>query len=249
VILVSGCSFTEDPESWGYCLRQPVVNVARGGMGNEYIIASAIRELAIGDYSAVVVQLSNYWRTEIYSGVSDPTWERARSSRAPWEMGRVHYSIPDTELVILRTTDRDHRWWRRLPGAKIIDGVDRAYSRDQRLIRTYEAIHRLQLYTDSIGIPTRIFWGWLSCDSQPDNPRLVNPVRQLIDWDRIDSQPMAEWCLANGYAGKLEEDHINNPPRGWTRNNGIREMVGHPSPEAHRAYADNVIGPWLDALL
>lgn len=252
MIVVAGCSFTEDDSSWAYNLGCSVDNLARGGMGNEYIIGSAIRRLAdlsLPGVRAVIVQLSNYWRTEILSGVGDPTWERARRSRAPWEMARDHYSIPDSELIVLRTTDRDHRWWTRLPGAKLIDGVDRAISSDQRLIRTYEAIHRLQLYVSHINIPCRIFWGWQSCIVPPDNPALVDPVIGMIDWDRIDSQPMAEWCLANGYAGKPEEDHINTPPRGWIINNGVREMVGHPSSEAQSAYGREVIQPWLNSIL
>ena len=221
-------------------------------MGNEYIISSVIRrmtDLSLPGIDAVIVQLSNYWRTEILSGPSDPTWERARRTRASWEVECHHYSIPQSELIVLRTTDEDHRWWTRLPGAGLIDGVDRAISSDQRLIRTYESIHRLLLYVDSVNIPCRIFWGWQSCIVPPNNPALVDPVRAMIDWDRIDSQPMAEWCLANGYAGKLEEDHINTPPRGWIINNGVREMVGHPSEEAHRAYAVRIIQPWLNSIL
>lgn len=252
MIVVSGCSFTADCHSWAYNLNGSVDNLARPGMGNEYIIGSVIRrmaDLSLPGAQAVIVQLSNYWRTEILSGPWDPTWERARRSRASWAMVEDHYSIPESELIVLRTTDRDHRWWAKLPGAKIIDGVERTISSDQRLIRTYEAIHRLLLYVDSVGIPCRIFWGWQSCIAPPNNPALVDPVIQMIDWDRIDSQPMAEWCLANGYAGKLEEDHINTPPRGWTDVNGVREMVGHPSPEAQSAYAQKVIQPWLNSIL
>ena len=249
MILVTGCSFTEDSESWGNNLDSAVVNLARGGMGNEYIIGSAIRELSVRTYSAVIVQLSNYWRSELLIGASDPGWIDARKSRARWEMNRLHYGISDSDLVVLRTTDRDHRWWSQKPARRLLDGVERGLTSDHRLIRTYEAVHRLQLYTDSVGIPTRIFWGWRTCRGIPSNPALVDPVANLIDWTRIDDEPMAEWCLANGYTGKLEEDHINKPPKGWTINNGIREMVGHPSPEAQRAYARRIIQPWINNIL
>ena len=98
-------------------------------------------------------------------------------------------------------------------------------------------------------MPTLIFWGWRTCLGKPDNIYLVKPVWDMIDWDWIHPEPMAEWCLRNGYAGKLEEDHINTPPRGWIENEGVREMVGHPSVEAQRAFARTVVQPWINTTL
>ena len=250
MILASGCSFTWDPlTSWTRHIRNHSHNLARPGVGNEYITADAIRRLATERYQAAVIQLTISWRLDILVSTQDPHWDRARRSRAPWDTEHEYYGLRTEKLRVLRTTDQDHQWWANTPAGRLVAGVERAISRDQRMIRTLEALHRLQLYTRSQRIPTFIFWGWRDCLGPADVPELVDPVRELIDWTQVYETPMAEWMLERGYVGKLDEDHINTPPRGWTELAGVRKMVGHPEAAAQRAFAHEVIQPWLDSQL
>ena len=70
-----------------------------------------------------------------------------------------------------------------------------------------------------------------------------------IDWDHVwfhgTSGGLSEWGIDNGYAGALHEDHINNPPQGWAMIDGKKTMVGHPSTDCHKSFAEKVVKSWL----
>ena len=83
-----------------------------------------------------------------------------------------------------------------------------------------------------------------------ENPSEIRAWYDQIDWStwwfHNSDEGLSEWGIDNGYAGDLEEDHMNNPPQGWTMIDGKKTMIGHPSKECHRAFSEKVIIPWIE---
>ena len=43
----------------------------------------------------------------------------------------------------------------------------------------------------------------------------------------------------------LLEDATNKPPKGWLMIDNKKTMIGHPSTECHKAFAEQIIRPWI----
>ena len=71
-IITTGCSFTEDPDSWANILHDKisndhnVYNCAMGGVGQEYIVRSALLKLQQTQGPKIcIAQFSGFWRIEL----------------------------------------------------------------------------------------------------------------------------------------------------------------------------------------
>ena len=273
-IITSGCSFTEDPNSWANVLQHKlskdhsVYNCAMGGVGQEYIVRSAMMKLHETKGPKIcIAQFSGFSRIEInIEKQENPLFEEIVRERPDWEHSRKWYDLGPWKLTqkdffILKTTDIGHHWWSKKPTVKkTLDAIDQIYGIDQRLCWTYENILKLQLYCKQNNIPLFCFWGWAECrpcylDEGLDESKfpLAWKMHKLVDWDNFwlhnNRDGMAEWMIDNGHTGKLEEDHTNNPPKGYYEYQGKKFMIGHPTSIAHNDFCEKIIAPWVNNVL
>ena len=238
-IVTSGCSFTHDPDSWANVLQKKlsdkytVTNVAQGGVGQEYIVRSAIMKLQqLTTPKLCIVQFSGFWRATLHlDKLENPElFEKLKSEKIKWDTRQCYNeSIKIDNMIMLKTTDLNHAWWDSSKlelTSKIINGYNLAVSSDQRTMLSYENISHLQMYCKLNKIPLLCFFGWQDCLEHPYNIELVNQIREQVDWKNIwfhkNGGGMAEWMLDNGHHGKLEEDKTNNPPTGLENVRGHR---------------------------
>lgn len=275
-IVTAGCSFTEDPDSWANILQSKlsndynVYNCSKGGVGQEYITRSTLLKLnELKDSKTMcIIQFSGFSRLEIIvSAFENPLFEKVVQERPEWDIHRSWYNgiLKGDDTFVLKTTDAGHSWWKNKPTVeKMLDTVNQLYGMDQRLCRTYESILTLQMYCKQHNIPLLCFWGW--ADARPtwfaementpinkDRFPLASHVYNLVDWDNFwfhnNYSGMAEWMIDNGHTGKLEEDHTNNPPKGYHEYEGRKLMIGHPTMSAHNDFCEQVIVPWVNSVL
>ena len=277
-IIVGGCSFTHNENGWAKHLEKhyekdsvSVTSVAQGGVGQEHIVRSCLVALQKSKHKKIcIAQFSGFSRMEVivdekerpelHSSIKmdkehlktdDPNLEFAGLVEGrQWEN---HYN---DSIILLRTTDHGPNWYQhRTTAGKIIDKYNQTVGFDQRKMLTYEHIASLQWYCKLNDIPLFCFWGWHEYDMDPYNKEVVNASRELVDWDNFwlydGAGGMAEWMMAQGHHGCLDEDHTNNPPRGWRFDlvTGKKSMIGHPTPEAHKDFCDQIIVPWVNNVL
>ena len=274
-IITTGCSFTHDPDSWANILQDKisndhnVYNCAAGGVGQEYIVRSALLKLQQTQGSKIcIAQFSGFWRLEfnVYKD-ENMLFDKVITESPDWEHSRTWYNgeLTEDNFFILKTTDIGHQWWANRPTIKkTLDSIDQTIGPDQRLCWTYENILKLQLYCKQNNIPLFCFWGWGDCrptwnDEMLDNPvnandyPLASKVYNLVDWNNFwfhtDKGGMADWMVEHGHTGKLEEDHTNNPPKGYHEQKGKKFMIGHPTLTAHDDFCNQVIVPWVNNVL
>lgn len=272
-IVTTGCSFTHDPDSWANVLPNKLSedyklhNCAMGGVGQEYIVRSAILKLQkLDEPKLCIAQFSGFSRIEInIQKHENPLFEEIVNDSISWGDDRVWYDNLSNEkdFFILKTTDIGHTWWTKRPAIeKNLDAIDQSMGIDQRLCWTYENILKLQMYCKLNNIPLLCFWGWGDCrptwfdeikkgSINEEKYPLASQVYNLVDWKNFwfhnEFGGMAEWMLDNGHTGKLEEDHTNNPPQGWYLHEGKKLIIGHPTLTAHNAFSEQIIVPWVNS--
>lgn len=265
-IITSGCSFTHDQDSWANILNEKlndnynVINMAEGGVGQEYIIRSAISALQeTPGKKLCMVQLSSSYRVEmivdekenpeLYKKIvvdhNNDYFEKIQGTIT----NRKWYRLNDNTVLLLRTTDYGHNWYHhKTTAGKMVSSINKLISGDQRLLWTYEHVARLQWYCKLNNIPLFCFKGW-RCTSEACNTELVERSSRLVDWNNVwihgETGGMADWMIDQGHHGKLDEDHTNNPPQGYIIINGEKHMIGHPTPEAHNDFCEQIIVPWI----
>ena len=286
-IIVSGCSFTHNENSWAEHLAKhyeedsvSITNVAQGGVGQEHIVRSSLialqksknKKICIAQFSGfsrMEVIVDEKERSELHSSIklskgyldADKQQSDAYAGTKMKNFGGLvegrnwcnHYN---NSIILLRTTDHGHNWYQhRTTAGKIIDKYNQIVGFDQRLMLTYEHIASLQWYCKLNDIPLFCFWGWDENDMNPHNKEVVNASRDLVDWDNFwlydETGGMAEWMMAQGHHGCLDEDHTNKPPKGWRFDlvKGKKIMIGHPTSEAHKDFCDQIIVPWVNNVL
>jgi len=266
-IVTSGCSFTHDPDSWANVLQKKlsdkytVTNVAQGGVGQEYIVRSAIMKLQqLTTPKLCIVQFSGFWRVElIVDQLENPELykkiKKEKQSKQGLDPSRSWYELDNNTIILLRTTDQGHNWYQGISTAeKFIDKINSTIGADQRLLWTIDSIAKLQMYCKINKIPLLCFLGWRECLGQGYNQQLTDRAKQLVDWNHVwfhnKDGGMADWMLDNGHHGKLEEDHTNKPPTGIGKDplTGNTIMVGHPTLTAHNDFCEQVIVPWVNSV-
>ncbi len=286
-IIVSGCSFTHNENSWAEHLAKhyeedsvSITNVAQGGVGQEHIVRSSLialqksknKKICIAQFSGfsrMEVIVDEKERSELHSSIklskgyldADKQQSDAYAGTKMKNFGGLvegrnwcnHYN---NSIILLRTTDHGHNWYQhRTTAGKIIDKYNQIVGFDQRMMLTYEHIASLQWYCKLNDIPLFCFWGWDEYDMNPHNKEVVNASRNLVDWDNFwlydETGGMAEWMMAQGHHGCLDEDHTNKPPKGWRFDliKGKKIMIGHPTSEAHKDFCNQIIVPWVNNVL
>jgi len=274
-IITAGCSFTEDSHSWANVLQNKlsknynVYNCAMGGVGQEYIVRSAMMKLHETKGPKIcIAQFSGFSRIEInIEKQENPLFDKIMKELPDWEHNKTWYNktLSQDDFFILKTTDIGHHWWSRKPTvAKTLDTINQIYGIDQRLCWTYENILKLQLYCKQNNIPLFCFWGWADCrpcylegasNGKIDERKfpLASKMYNLVDWNNFwfhnNCDGMAEWMIDRGHTGKLEEDHTNNTPKGYYEYEGKKFMIGHPTSTAHNDFCEQVIVPWVNNTL
>lgn len=277
-VITTGCSFTHAPDSWANVLPTKlsnnflVKNVAQGGVGQDYNTRMAVSTLEkFSGRKLCIAQISGFARFEmiidqleqpdLYNTLK-PTEEEEHKFLTNFDVYSLNprglrpkeswYELEKDTIMLLRTTDRDHNWYKSGHTAKWVENARKVLiSTDQQLIWAYERIAFLQMYCQINNIPLLCFLGWRNCMQEPYNTELVNRSKNLVNWDKFwfydGNGGMAEWMIDQGYHGNLEEDQTNNPPTGIGYDPSINKkiMIGHPTAEAHEAFCKEIIIPWI----
>lgn len=253
-----------------------VINVAQGGVGQEHIVRSSLvalqksknKKICIAQFSGFTrmeVIVDEKERPELYDAIKLDN----KYSKIEFETGLKFGGLVEgrewsnhyiDSIILVRTTDNENdlTWYQKKSTAgKVIDRYDKILGFDQRQMLTYEHIASLQWYCKLNDIPLLCFWGWNehARTGRPYNEEVVNASRDLVDWDNFwlynKTGGMAEWMLEQGHHGCLDEDHANKPPTGWAVDGvtGEKYMIGHPTPEAHKDFCNQIIVPWVEERL
>ena len=247
-ILTSGCSFTHAPNSWANQLKQQgynITNVAEGGGGNEMNVRNIIQAMHRSCPDIAILQISGIDRYELMID------------------GNVNYEsdavIPTGKYTWIKSTG-DIAW---------ADGIDPkiskplqnymkyCYNHTHQVLRTLYGISLFQDVCQSKGIVNKCFlWKKIfntKTQSIINNNEELKFWYQKINWDNFwfhkERLGLSEWGIDNGYTGDLNEDKINDPPKGWYINDdtGEKEMVGHPSTQCHKQFGLQVVSKWFEA--
>lgn len=273
-ILTTGCSFTHMPHSWArhLALNYDVTNVAQGGSGNEFNFRNAGLELLQNNYDVAVFQLSGINRFELV--IAEDNFRTLRDITEGNKYSHSHISAKEKYCWIKSTGD--YEWWnvglwnttptnifgikeRKMKNfcGKFIKNYRMYADNDPiRLIDSLIAIVSLQNICKVRNVKP-LFFSWMKELHQERyqiqlerNPSEIRAWYDQIDWDNWwfhnNDEGLSEWGIDNGYAGDLDEDHINNPPQGWSIIDEKKTMIGHPSRECHQAFNEKVIIPWIE---
>ena len=251
-ILTSGCSFTHAPNSWANHLRQDyeIDNVAEGGAGNEMNIRNAMINIHKKEYTHCITQITGINRFEVVVEKHIDTDN--------------NFLIANKNYTWIKSTG-DQEWWLRqiekselgFTNIKLVsDALDGylkyCYSDNQQVLKTLMSIVNLQTLCKQKRIK-QLYFCWKN-----EFDQYMETIAQSSEltawWDQIDwsmfwfhnrYDGLSEWGIDNRFAGALDEDHTNKPPKGWLMIDGKKSMIGHPSSECHKAFAEKVIKKWI----
>ena len=270
-ILTTGCSFTHMDRSWANYLskKYDLTNVAQGGAGNEFNFRNAGLELLQNDYDIAIFQLSGINRFELI--LAEDNFEVL--SDITDKSNHAHLSAKENYCWIKSTGD--YEWWNvnlwNSTPKNVFDIKERKiknfcgkFVKNYRMYADNYPIRLIDSLTAIVNVQNicklrnvkPLFFSWMKELHQEKyqmeikkNPSEIGAWYDQIDWSNWwfhnDNEGLAEWGIDNGYAGVLDEDHINNPPTGWSIIDGKKTMIGHPSTECHKAFAEKVIKPWI----
>ncbi len=242
-IVTSGCSFTHAPDSWANYLKDQydLINVAEGGGGNEMNIRNISRAIQENDPDYAVLQISGIDRYEL---ISDELIDFESDAVIKTENYTWLKSTGDIEWA----KDIDPRI-----SKPITNYMRYCYNETHQILRTLSAIRNFQLLCYQQNVKHKIFFWQKELGKR--RKEIIFSNKELafwyssIDWDHVwfhdTDSGLCEWGIDNGYTGALHEDHINNPPQGWAIIDGKKTMVGHPSTECHKHFAEKVVKNWF----
>jgi len=243
-VVTSGCSFTHAPDSWANYLKghYDIINVAQGGGGNEMNIRNICRAILQHKPDFAILQVSGINRYELVS-----------NENIDFESDAV---IPVDNITWLKSTG-DIEWAKNIDARiskPITNYMKYCYNETHQILRTLHNINYFQSLCNNMKIKHKIFL-WQK-EFGHNRRELIKENNELnfwfnsIDWSKWwlynTHGGLCEWGIDNGFTGALHEDHINNPPQGWAILEGKKTMIGHPSTECHKAFAENVVRKWLD---
>ena len=251
-IITTGCSFTHAPDSWANYLKEKynIKNVAQGGAGNEMNIRNAMLDIHKNNYTHCIVQISGINRFEL---VID---EHINSQNV--------FLVPNEQYTWIKSTG-DQEWWHswakenitteqtKLVTNALNNYMKHCYSEYHQILKTLMAIVNCQTLCKQKQIKQLYFcWKkelWQYVD-------VIKKSKELTAWwDQIDwtmfwfhgpYEGLSEWGIAHEFTGNLLEDATNKPPKGWLMIDNKKTMIGHPSTECHKAFAEQIIRPWID---
>lgn len=246
-ILTSGCSFTHAPNSWANYLKKDydLLNVAEGGGGNEMNIRNLSRAIYdMEDYQPVyaILQISGMDRYELITDelIDFPTDAVIKTDNHTWlkSTGNIEWANNIDPRI----------------SKPITNYMKYCYNETHQILKTLYNIRNFQTLCYHENVRHKIFF-WQKELGERRMKRIFQNKEltywySTIDWDNCwfhnQNEGLAEWGIANGFTGALDEDHINNPPQGWAILDGKKTMVGHPSTECHEAFAEQVVKKWIN---
>ena len=242
-IITSGCSFTHAPDSWANYLKDQynLINVAEGGGGNEMNVRNISKAIYSDTPDYAILQISGIDRYEL---ISDDMIDFDTDAVIKTEKHTWLKSTGDVEWA----KDVDPRI-----SKPIINYMKYCYNETHQILRTLCSIRNFQTLCEKQNVKYKIFF-WRE-EITKRRKEIIFANKELtfwyssIDWDNVwfhnNDGGLSEWGIDNEYTGALHEDHINNPPQGWAIINGKKTMVGHPSTECHKSFAEKVVKHWL----
>jgi hypothetical protein len=223
-ILVNGSSFSQGETSWPTLLQQELecdlVNLSVAGCGNEYIHETTIAELAQRKYDRVIIMWSPFDRrdfkvNDVYKFTTTYT-SKYQSTQNDWPAKSIH-PVNDQDYV-----EKDWvfgcGYLNKDPDPMLEDlfgGYYRHTDRWQQFHSNLIRVISLQGFLKSINQPY-LFTFARQFRQFPRFEHLYN----LLDWDNIYTNDLQDICKEHN----------------WFNPDGI-----HPSPEAHKYYAQEII--------
>ncbi len=273
-ILTTGCSFTHMPHSWArhLALKYDVTNLAQGGAGNEFNFRNAGLELLQNDYDIAVFQLSGINRFELI--LAEDNFRTLKDITQGNKYSHSHISAKEKYCWIKSTGD--YEWWNvglwNATPKNTFDAKEKKlknfcgkFVKNYRMYADNDPIRLIDSLTAIVNLQNickvrkvkPLFFSWMKELHREryqiqieKNTSEIRAWYDQIDWSNWwfhnDNEGLSEWGIDNGYAGDLNEDHINNPPQGWSIIDGKKTMIGHPSKECHQAFNEKVIIPWVE---
>tara|TARA_B100001057_G_scaffold498719_1_gene606747 strand:- start:4297 stop:5058 length:762 start_codon:yes stop_codon:yes gene_type:complete len=243
-VVTSGCSFTHAPDSWANWLEQryELFNVAEGGGGNEMNIRNLMKAISNYKPNMAIMQISGIDRFEVVA-------------KGKLEHESDHVVAKENYSWLKSTGNLD---WVNDADSKISKPI-KSYMKYNfhnvtQALRTLCSIVALQNYCKVNNVRLKLFC-WQETFTDEYHAGVIKGREELefwynqVDWNQFwfhgQSGGLAEWGIDNNFTGNLLEDHLNKEPQGWTMINDKKTMIGHPSTECHKAFADKVVEHWI----
>ena len=257
-IVTSGCSFTHAPNSWANYLggwgdysqgEYDLVNVAEGGGGNEMNIRNISRAIIECKPDYAILQISGVNRYELLSDelIEYPSDAVIKHENYTWL--KATGNIDWTHGIDPRVS---------LP---IRNYMKYCYNETHQILRTLHSIVNFQTLCEKQNVKYKMFFWMRELNTERKKRIFENEELKFwydkINWENfwlhhrnvngslVAESGLCEWGIDNGHTGALHEDHLNNPPQGWAMIDGEKTMIGHPSTECHKSFAEKVVKSWL----
>ena len=256
--LTTGCSFTHAPNSWANYLKQNydytnITNIAPGGSGNEFNIITALTEMYSNQepYTHCITQISGINRFEL--GIDEKiVHEQIGNFIVTKEWYSWLKSTGDVSFWIKKLLKKEHfdtfENFKKV-GNALETYQQHCYSEAKQLMQTLTSICHMQSVCKEKDIKDYYFCWKNEFEQYIDQIKASEELYtwySKIDWSKFyfynQYGGIAEWGIANGYTGDLNEDEEG---KGWIMDGDKKIMLGHPSTECHQAFAEQIIKPWI----
>jgi len=251
-IIVSGCSFTNWPwskqKTWAQYIEDTVpkgisvVNIGRPGNSNEFIIPEVIQEASKSDDNCLVlVQLTGLDRVSV-NGEMSPT------------VGSILKSLSMNWFGMSQNEGASAGWKNYFLNE---------YSEEKHFNKLLNLILELQTALTKRNIDYRIMLGWDVLTQKGEsymwdtkkryhnkNDKMLKDKysSSMILWDKINWNKF--WFFENEkikYGGISQWVQYNLEPKEWYNN--LLHEDRHPSPKAHKDFAEKVVNKLIEEML
>jgi hypothetical protein len=243
-LVTSGCSFTHAPDSWANWLEQryELFNVAEGGGGNEMNIRNIMKAISNFKPDMAIMQISGIDRFEVAT-------KGKLEHKSDHVVAKENYTWLKSAGDLNWLGDADSKI-----SKPIKSYIKYNFHNVTQSLRTLCSIVALQNHCKLHNVRLKLFC-WQRTFTDEYYAGVIKGREELefwykqIDWKQfwfhgIDGG-LAEWGISNNFTGNILEDHINKKPKGWTEVDGHRIMVGHPSTECQKSFAEKVVEHWI----
>jgi len=169
-LLISGCSFTQWPESPGgpnicwprYITNHNITNVAEAAAGNQYICDSVIRSVAASRPDHVLVMWSGVTRLDYLTSLDDPAWNKLFDSYG------FYRRIPGDKLGYIFSGGQMGTWFKNPVAHKMFYEMYKVSSELSLATINLQEIVKLQNYLTAKNIPFH-FMSYVNYWNRQDN--------------------------------------------------------------------------------
>jgi hypothetical protein len=235
-ILVSGCSFTQWPESpggpnscWPRYLGHNVTNVGEPAAGNQYIADSVIRAVNTNRPDMVIVMWTGVSRLDYLTSLEDSAWEQLFDSYG------FYRRIPGNKLGYIFSGGQMGTWFKNPVAHKMFYEMYKVSSELSLATLNLQEIIKTQHFLKSKNIPYK----FMSYVNYWNNKKDLSPNGDfgIIGMPELDylinDIDFAQWIFSDSDRNGIYELAKSNKdfqPDGF-----------HPGDNTHRAWADFII--------